>query len=147
MCTRIAPRGIMGPTFILTDFPRGKHSLVMMTFFCISSGWRHTQSMTGYSTKNTIRASKAVDGTVFLFGGRDITVDRYGVLTRYADTNYLRFDVLEGGSRCYLASTSTHPINFGHWQTVVARWRAVDNTLELTVSSTNHLDRIFHGSS
>ena len=41
-------------------------------------------------------AQAVLDGTVFLFGGRDITVDRYGVLTRYADTNYLRFDVLEG---------------------------------------------------
>ena len=46
---------------------------------------------------------------------------------------------------CMIEDTA-HEIHFDHWQTAVARYRAVDNTLELTISSDNHIDRIFHGS-
>ena len=68
------------------------------------------------------------------------------VLTRAADNQRFRFDVREGSTMACMIEDTAHEIHFDHWQTAVARYRAVDNTLELTISSDNHIDRIFHGS-
>jgi len=70
--------------------------------------------------------------------------DNSMVLTRSGDNNHFWFAILQGSTACVMDDSRT-AITFNHWQTAVARYRAEDEMLELTVSSTNHLDRIFHG--
>ena len=71
------------------------------------------------------------------------------LLARAGDNQRFKFEFREGtqhGNDACVVEESGHAIHFNHWQTAVARYRAVDNTLELTISSDNHIDRIFHGS-